>query len=66
MTADADERVRRVMARDGLTEPEVRERMAAQMTPQEQAREADWVVDTTAGREAANRKLEEIWGELTR
>jgi len=64
MTAEESERVRRVMARDGLSEPEVRARMAAQMPPAAQLREADWVVDTTRGIEAARRQLECIWAGL--
>lgn len=66
MAADQEERVHRVMERDGLTEREVRQRIAAQMSPAEQARQADWVVDTTEGREAARRQLEAVWDELNR
>ena len=65
IAADEGERVRRVMARDGLAEDEVRERMAAQMVPAEQRRGADWVVDTTPGRSAARRQLEAVWQELS-
>lgn len=64
MAAQQEERVRRVMARDNLTEEEVRLRMAAQMSLEQQRRSADWVVDTTAGREAAVQQLEEVWAEL--
>lgn len=66
MVANEEERVRRVMARDGLSESEVRRRMAAQLSPGEQVKGADWVVDTTAGRAAALRELERIWLELNR
>jgi dephospho-CoA kinase len=62
--ADEAERVRRVMARDGLSESEVRQRMAAQMPVGEQLRAGDWVVDTTAGREPAIHRLDEIWRQL--
>ncbi len=64
MTADEQERIRRVVKRDGLTEEEVRQRIAAQMPAEEQRRLADWVVDTTAGREQAEQQLERIWSEL--
>jgi len=64
MWADEDERVRRVMARDGLSETEVRERIAAQMPAGEQVREADWVIDTMAGMAATRRQLQEIWEQL--
>jgi len=65
IVADEQERIRRVMARDGLTEEEIRQRMAVQMPTEEQRRQADWVVDTTPGREQAYRQLEAIWAELT-
>ncbi len=64
VVADEEERVGRVMARNGLTEDDVKKRMAAQMPPAEQTREADWVVDTTRGQEDAWRQLEAIWAEL--
>lgn len=66
MVGEEGERVRRVMARDGLTEEEIRGRMAAQMSPAEQRRQADWAVDTTPGRGAAVEQLEAIWEELSR
>ena len=66
MWADEDERVRRVMARDGLSEAEVRQRIAAQMPADEQTRRADWVVDTEAGLEATRRQLEAIWEQLVK
>lgn len=66
LTADRQERIRRVVKRDGLTEEEVRQRMAAQMPEEEQRRRADWVVDTTAGKEQAEQQLERIWSELQR
>lgn len=64
MTAEEKARIRRVMERDGATEAEVKQRMAAQMSPVEQARQADWVVDTTAGKEQARAQLERVWQEL--
>jgi dephospho-CoA kinase len=64
--ASEDERVRRVMARDGLSESEVRQRIAAQMPADEQLSQADWVVDTTQGLEAAQRQLDRIWEEVRR
>ena len=60
----AGERVRRVMERDGLSEDEVRQRMAAQMPAEEQRGQADWVVDTTSGLGRTKRQLEKIWDEL--
>lgn len=63
--ADEKERVGRVRKRDGLGEEEVRLRMAAQMPVEEQVRQADWVLDTTGGREQAIAQLERIWSEVT-
>jgi dephospho-CoA kinase len=65
MVADEDERIRRVMARDGLTAEEVKQRIRAQMPVEEQRRRADWVVDTGGGKEQALRQLESVWRELT-
>ncbi len=65
MVAEEGERVRRVMERDGLTETEVRQRMASQMPVSEQRCLGDWVVDTTAGKEQARHQLERIWEEIT-
>ena len=64
VVADERERVGRVMARNGLTEDDVKKRMAAQMPPAEQTRGADWVVDTTRGEEDACGQLEAVWAEL--
>ena len=64
MWADEEERLRRVIARDGVSREEVQGRMAAQMPPEEQRRQADWVVDTTGGKESARAQLEAIWREI--
>lgn len=64
MWAEEGERVRRVMERDGLSEDEVRQRMAAQMPAEEQRGQADWVVDTTPGLGRTKQQLEKIWEEL--
>ena len=66
MAADEDERVRRVMARDGISADQVRRRMRFQMPVEEQRRYADWVVDTTGGRKQALQQLESVWSELNR
>jgi len=65
MTAAEGERIARVRERDGLSEEQVRARMGAQMPVQEQTRQADWVVDTTGGREQAIQELERIWAEAS-
>lgn len=65
MWAEREERIRRVMERDGVSREEVEGRMAAQMSPEEQRQEADWVVDTTGGKEAAREQLEAIWRQVS-
>jgi dephospho-CoA kinase len=62
--AEEEERVRRVMARDGVTREDVKGRMQAQMSPEEQRQAADWVVDTTESQASALRQLEAIWEQL--
>jgi dephospho-CoA kinase len=64
LVADETERIRRVRERDNATEAEVKQRMAAQLPAAKQIREADWVVDTTAGREQARAQFARIWEEL--
>ena len=46
---DPDEQIRRVMARDGLTVADARERLAAQWPIEEKARRADYVIRTDGG-----------------
>jgi dephospho-CoA kinase len=46
---DPDEQLRRVMARDGLTLADARERLAAQWPIEEKARRADYVIRTDGG-----------------
>lgn len=43
---DPDEQVRRIVARDGLTEGEARQRLAAQLPIEEKVRRADYVIHT--------------------
>jgi dephospho-CoA kinase len=64
MWAEEEERLRRVMKRDGVSREEALGRMAAQMPPEEQRRQADWVVDTTGGKESAQAQLEAIWRQI--
>lgn len=64
MRCEEEERVRRVMARDGISGEEVRQRMGAQMAAEEQAGRADWVVDSTGGRDEVYQRLQAIWAEL--
>jgi len=65
LTAEEEERIRRVVARYGVTREEVRRRIAAQLPSGVLREAADWVVDTTQGRANTQRQLEAIWRQLT-
>jgi dephospho-CoA kinase len=52
VTANEDERIRRVMSRDGVTREAVVRRMENQMPEVEKTGQADRVIDTTEGYEA--------------
>jgi dephospho-CoA kinase len=52
--------IRRVMSRDGLTEPEARSRVAAQLPIAEKIDRAAYVVWTTGTHEATSKRVEEV------
>jgi dephospho-CoA kinase len=54
----------RLMARDGLTEDEARQRLAAQRPLREKVAEATWVIDNSGSPEATRRQVEALWDEL--
>ena len=62
--ADEPTRLRRLIARDGLTEEEARRRVRAQMPLAEKVAHADWVIDNTGGPEATRRQVERMWEAL--
>ncbi|ADI15668.1 dephospho-CoA kinase [Truepera radiovictrix] len=57
-------RVRRVAARSGLSEEEVRARDAAQLPLAEKVRRADVVIDNSGDRGALERQVEALWQVL--
>jgi dephospho-CoA kinase len=59
-----DEQVRRVMARDGLTEPDARARLAAQWPIAEKVARASRVIWTDRGFDDTNRQTREIYESL--
>ncbi len=61
---DEDEQVRRVMARDGLSEPDVRRRLAAQLPIAEKVRRADHVIRTDGRREDTLARVDAVWRAL--
>jgi dephospho-CoA kinase len=57
---DPDEQIRRVTARDGLTESEARSRVAAQLPIGEKIDRADYVVWTTGTQAETSAKVEDV------
>lgn len=62
--ADEATRVRRLMARDGLSESDARQRVAAQMPLEDKVARADWVVDNRGTPEETRAAVERLWAEL--
>jgi dephospho-CoA kinase len=54
----------RLMARDGLTETEARNRIDAQMPQEDKKLFADILIDTSAGREKTRSRVAEVFAEL--
>lgn len=57
--------VQRVIARDGLTEPDARRRMAAQMPIEEKRRRADHVIDTSGTFDDTREEVDRVWQALS-
>ncbi|GAB5602485.1 dephospho-CoA kinase [Thermus sp. FJN-A] len=64
VVAPLEERVKRVMARSGLSREEVLARERAQMPEEEKLRRATWVVANTGSLEALREKVEALLGEI--
>ena len=62
---DPDTQIRRVMTRDGLTDAEARQRLAAQMPIDEKVRVADFVIRTEGTFEETNRQVQQVYGALS-
>ena len=56
--------VRRVMARDGLSESDARQRVAAQLPIDEKVRRADFVIHTEGTVAETDRQVREVWTRL--
>jgi dephospho-CoA kinase len=61
---DPETQVRRVMARDGASEAEARQRLAAQLPIAEKVQRADYVVNTEASMEATAAQVRAVDQEL--
>ena len=56
--------LQRLMARDGLAEPEARQRLAAQLPLSEKLARATWVVDNAGSVAQTRAQVQHIWGEI--
>ena len=57
-------RVERLLARDGLTEAEVRHRLAAQIPLRQKVARADWVIDNNGSPEQTRQQVQTLWKTL--
>lgn len=55
----------RVMTRNNLSRDEAERRIGAQMSQEEKKKFADYLIDTSDGFEAARKRTEEVYGQLT-
>ena len=62
---EPDEQIRRVMTRDGLTEPEARSRVDSQLPIGEKISRADYVVWTTGTQAETSERVEDVIRRLT-
>ncbi|NDD30862.1 MAG: dephospho-CoA kinase [Proteobacteria bacterium] len=61
VTADEGERVRRILARDGLSETEARARIAVQVSPAQARARADVVIENDGDLVETERQVDEAW-----
>ncbi|HWP84160.1 MAG TPA: dephospho-CoA kinase [Terriglobia bacterium] len=59
-----EQQVERYVARSGLSEEDVRRRMAAQMPGDEKKRRADFVIDTSVSLQETERQVREVFAQL--
>ncbi len=63
---DPDTQIKRVMARDGATEAEARQRLAAQLPLDEKIRRGDYVIRTDGTVEETNLQVRRVYEALSR
>jgi len=61
---DADEQLKRLMARDGLNKVGAQQRMAAQMPQQKKMARADFVIDNSGSVAETRQQVDILWSEL--
>jgi dephospho-CoA kinase len=64
VAAEPETQITRVMHRDGLSEPEARQRLAAQLPIDEKVRRADFVIRTDGSIADTERQVGEVWTAL--
>ena len=64
VAAEPETQIRRVMQRDSLSEPEARQRLAAQLPIDEKIRRADFVIRTDGSTADTERQVGEVWRAL--
>lgn len=64
VTADEEERVRRLTRNRGMSEDEARSRIRAQATDAERAAIATWTVDNSGSPEATREQVDALWTEF--
>lgn len=62
--APDEDRLARLIARDGLEEEQIRQRFAAQLPQQKKAALADFVIDNAGAKEALGAKVQMIWQQI--
>ena len=60
VTADLDARIRRVCARDQVSEQVVRDRISCQMSEEEKKKRSDLIVDNSGTREELEKQLKSL------
>ena len=60
-----DEQIRRVRARDGLSDEAARQRVAAQIPIDDKLKRADYIIWTTGTLEETDRQVDQVYGRLT-
>ncbi len=61
VTVEENEQLRRLTARDRISEEQAREIVASQMKTEEKTRVADWVIDNSGTPDQARRQVETLW-----
>ncbi len=59
-----EEQLRRVVARDGISEEAARARLASQAPLAEKLRRADFVIDNSGDRATLRRRVDEVWSAV--